>query len=75
MVQNGPNDKELWGMPTDTDTLHFWMTGDAGAATGQVWRLMVIDDVARCSPRHDVCLGWREDTRAPTAISARLLGF
>lgn len=32
-------------MLTDTDTLHFLDDeGDAGAATGQVWRLMVIDD-------------------------------
>lgn len=32
-------------MLTDTDTLHFLDDeGDAGAAAGQVWRLMVIDD-------------------------------
>lgn len=32
-------------MLTDTDTLHFLDDeGDTGASTGQVWRLMVIDD-------------------------------
>lgn len=46
MVQNAPQDKILArGMLTDTDTLHFLDDeGDTGSSTGQVWRLMVIDD-------------------------------